>query len=107
MKIFFEDGKLDSSMPRRWIFIDAMDGVSMVKKMLYFCSCLEPVAEIYTNSILAFDNNYAWNCKLGVPEIYIRHKGNFARIDSLTTRELKRGHNLMKLYLGGEFSSGS
>ena len=68
-----------------------------------YCDCNNIV---YTNSIFAFDNRYAWNRELGLPEIYIRksRRGEFVNITSLTKRELREWHNLARLYIGGEFS---
>lgn len=108
MKIYFEDGKLVSSIclpfkcDRK---IDARSGYSKNSADLDYLNCYQPNATIYTNSLLALDNKYCWNKDLQVPELYIRAGEHmvFTRIDKLTTRELREGHNLMKLYVNGEF----
>lgn len=109
MKIYFEDGEIlnPAELPICPNYIvDAAAGVSDNIKSLdsiYNDDCNNIV---YTNSIFAFDNRYAWNRKLGLPEIYIRksRQGEFVNIASLTERELREGHNLARLYIGGEFS---
>ena len=66
----------------------------------------EPDSVIYTNSIFAFDNTYAWDNEFNRPEIYIRDSsGEFKNITEFTSRQLKEGHNLAKLYIAGEFDS--
>ena len=64
MKIYFEDGKL-VDLKRLPItpdyVVDASDGVSENINLLSNlynnnCNCI-----VYTNSIFAFDNHYAWN----------------------------------------------
>lgn len=123
MKIFFEDGVLSeraflygmlavsmcyssgnrSSLPTA---INAKYGPAQNRKALDFHMAKDPNQIIYTNSIFAFDNKYAWNNELKVPEIYIRageHR-KFTRIDKLTSRELRQAHNLAKMYIAGAFS---
>lgn len=108
MKIYFEDGM---TLPKeRLAFefdyrIDARFGYTDNKKMLESILEMYPDSVIYTNSIIALSNVYAWNKKLKIPELYIRAGEYmvFTRIDELTTRELRQGHNLMKLYMNGEF----
>lgn len=108
MKIYFEDGRLVSSRHLAFKYdrkIDAKEGVSTNIIILDIMQKCDPNATIYTNSIFAFSNEYAWNKELEVPEIYIRAGEHmvFTRIDKLTNRELRQGHNLAKLYVAGEF----
>lgn len=108
MKIYFEDGPLTYtevfSIKPDYI-IDAANGVSSVLLSLENIGIRNYDSIIYTNSILAFSNQYAWNKKLHLPEIYIRSSKtkSFVNISELTNRELKEGHNLAKLYMAGEF----
>ena len=113
MKIYFEDGKLLSwirSIPEKpTMEIDAGDGPTKNQKDLDLQKIYRPDSIIYTNSLIAFSNEYAWNEELKVPEIYIRAGEYmiFTRIDKLTTRELREGHNLAKMYISGEFEKGA
>ena len=111
MKIYFEDGPLrdDVDIPGEILLtiVDALEGVSANREDLELYNVLMlSSTTIYTNSIFAFSNKYAWNDELKVPEIYIRHGENdeFVRIDKLTTKELRFAHNLAKMYVAGEFS---
>ena len=108
MKIYFEDGELVQSgyLPfTRYIVVHAASGVSSNIAVLDDIKETEPNATVYTNSIFAFSNEYAWNEELKVPEIYIRAGEHmiFTRIDKLTERELRRAHNLAKMYVAGAF----
>lgn len=108
MKIYFEDGMLGKSGYLPFVYhyaIDAKYGVSSNMAQLDTLRECEPDATIYTNSIIAFSNEYAWNEELKVPEIYIRAGEHmlFTRIDQLTERELRKAHNLAKMYLAGSF----
>lgn len=111
MKVYFEDGmlndrtawNLDRELQSVIEVLDASYGISTTKNVL---DTLNPDSVVYTNSLIAFNNKYAWNETLGVPEVYVR--GGYSdwcwtRIDELTDRELCEGHNLAKLYLAGEF----
>lgn len=111
MKIYFEDGELVTSgyLPfDNYYAIDATKGVSANIIRLDGLLEVEPNATVYTNSIFAFSNEYAWNEELKVPEIYIRAGEHmvFTRIDKLTARELRQGHNLAHMYVAGEFEKG-
>lgn len=107
MKVYFEDGKLVNTklLPEKPDFvIDAADGVNACINMLDNLGENRKDCAVYTNSIFAFSNRYAWNEKLQLPEIYIRDKnGVFTNITQFTNRALRGGHNLAKLYVGGEF----
>ena len=110
MKIYFEDGELlhYTRVPMQvdWA-VQANLGVSQNLSMLDLIAEHNPDATVYTNSILALNNKYCWNKELKVPELYIRAGEHmvFTRVDKLTTRELRQGHNLMKLYMNGEFGN--
>lgn len=111
MKIYFEDGELVTSgyLPfDRYIVVHAASGVSRNIAVLDDINESEPNAIVYTNSIFAFSNEYAWNEELKVPEIYIRAGEHmvFTRIDKCTARELRQGHNLAHMYVAGEFEKG-
>ena len=106
MKIYFEDGELvQSGYFTNYNRIDAKYGVSANMVRLDVLRQTEPDAIVYTNSIIALSNEYAWNEELQVPEIYIRAGEHmiFTRIDKLTTRQLREGHNIAKMWISGEF----
>ena len=110
MKIYFEDGALitSSGLPFEYeCRIDARSGYSANRSDLDSIKHFNPNKIIYTNSLVALSNEYAWNEELQVPELYIRAGEHmvFTRIDELTTRELKQGHNLMKMYMANEFGN--
>lgn len=108
MKIYFEDDELRhyTQIPFNVdLVVQASRGVTQNIEILdNFMEC-HPDAIVYTNSIFAFNNRYAWNDDLKVPEIYIRagEHMTFTRIDELTQRELRQGHNLAHMYIAGEF----
>lgn len=110
MKIYFEDGELRhyTQIPFEVdLAVQAGRGVSENITMLDLFAEQKPNATVYTNSIFAFCNQYAWNKELKAPEIYIRAGEHmvFTRIDKLTIRELREGHNLAKMYVAGEFDN--
>ena len=108
MKIYFEDGKLyrPNSIDFKYSYIvDAGCGYSKNDSLLRFIKFIDNDASVYTNSLIALDNRLAWNKELKVPEIYLVRDDEFVRIDELTARELREGHNIMKMYISGEFDS--
>ena len=110
MKIYFEDGELVSSnyLPiKHYIVVNAASGMTSNINVLDNILENNPDAIVYTNSIFAFSNIYAWNEKLKVPEVYVRAGKHmtFTRIDKLTSRELREAHNLGKMYVAGEFNN--
>ena len=112
MKIYFEDGELNSRDLLSFHcdhIIDAKAGYSDNVYVLDMIRICFPWHTVYTNSLVALSNGYVWNEELQVPELYIRPQigkhTEFTRIDQLTTRELKQGHNLMKMYMANEFGN--
>lgn len=109
MKIYFEDGKL-CILKRLPVIpdyvVDASDGVSENINLLSNLYSNNRDCIVYTNSIFAFSNRYAWYETLKAPEIFIRDNehGLFTNITNFTNRELREGHNLAHLYICGEFS---
>lgn len=111
MTIYFEDGELRhvNLIPVEVDFkVCASLGVSRNIEIFDFLNEKVQDAIVYTNSIFALHNMYAWNEELKAPEIYIRagENGVFTRIDKLTNRELRQAHNLAKMYVSGEFDNG-
>ena len=118
MKIYFEDGELRkiSDVEKELIredplisidhIIEAKYGYHHNEKFLDAIRAQFPNDVVYTNQIAALNNRYAWNAELKVPEVYIRNRdGRFTRIDNLTNRELREGHNLMRMYIANEFGN--
>lgn len=113
MRIYFEDGSLIAydvaEVPYDSIYIDAYYGVTDNIDCLNVAKdSTDNKGVVYTNQILAFDNKYGWNDDDGHVDIYIRHPdttfGEWKRIDKLTERTIRRGNNVGKLYLAGEFN---
>ena len=109
MKIYFEDGELVSSgyLPiDRYIVVNAGVGVHSNINTLDYIKEHNPNAVIYTNSIIAFDNKYAWNEELKVPEVYIRagEHSIFTPIYKLYPN-IREVNNLAKMWLAGMFDA--
>lgn len=106
MKIYFEDGQLHrpNSVDFRYHYmVDAGLGFKQNDAFLNFIKFTDNNASVYTNSLVALDNRLAWNEELNVPEVYLVRDDKFVRIDELTNRQLREGHNIMKMYIAGEF----
>ena len=60
---------------------------------------------ILTNSLVALDHKYGWNKKENHTDIYfyVKSKRDFVRCDELTDREIREGHNIMKMFMNGVF----
>ena len=108
MKIYFEDGQLlpKSMLPFKCDHIvDAADGYSDCENAFEWILYNDCRSVVYTNMITALCNKYAWNGDYGVFEIYMRcgKDKKFYMVQELTQRELRSAHNIMKLYMNGEF----
>lgn len=111
MKIYFEDGELRSpyQLPiSDYYTIDAAKGYSENRTKLDLIAEKDYNATIYTNQITALTGIYCWDAENEVPELYIRAGKHmvFTRVDNLTTRQLREGHNFAKMYVSGEFDDG-
>lgn len=107
MKIYFEDGPLFTdckSPPHHDERISATAGYSSnLADFEYWKKCWYPVA-IWTNSLIALNNDYVWNDELGVPELYLRiDQTTWRRVDKMTDKEIHKSHNLMKMFMSGAF----
>lgn len=110
MKIYFEDGPLLSKGYADVDYdylIDAKNGYTFCEDKFERVKFFHPDKVVYTNSLVGLTSQYAWNESLGVHEIYMRGEDTyqFTRIDELTPRKLRQGHNIMRLFIAGEFHS--
>ena len=108
MKIYFEDGELKrpNSINFRYRYlVDAKYGYTSNAALLNCIKNLDNDASVYTNSVIALNNDFAWNDALKVSEIYLIKEDEFIRIDNLTDKELRRPHNIMKMYMAGAFNN--
>ena len=109
MKILFYDGDI------RWLcrpatikhynIIDAAHGpsnnIEQLKWLcLNYCDCI-----LLTNFLAALDHRYGWNEKENHTDIYfyVESKHDFVRCDELTEKEIRKGHDIMKMFMNGAF----
>lgn len=57
-----------------------------------------------TNMTYFLDNSIVWNQEVKMPMVWILIDGEWKHICSLTTKELRNGHNLEKMYISGAFT---
>ena len=109
MKILFFDGSI-----RNWsrpasieyhLTVDAAYGPADNEAVLLEAYHYLNNAIILTNSLVALDHRYGWNEKEHHTDIYfyVESKHDSVRCDELTEREIREGHNIMKMYLNGAF----
>ena len=111
MKVYFEDGRLvehpDIDFDAGCWVIDARFGFNNCYDRLVMLKAEEDINRmhscVYTNFSAALNNRFAWNKELQVPEIYLRRNGDWVRVDELTDRELREGHNIEKMWISGAF----
>lgn len=110
MNVYFYDGPLSEAPTVENVdifrYIDAGEGPShnIIELSILYVMKYRNMS-ILTNSVLALDHNYAWDEKENHTEIYlyVRKLQKYIRIDRLTEKELREGHNIMKMYLAGSF----
>ena len=111
-----KSGEYYCSDSKNFVTIDAKDGVRSNKNSL---DHLKKISEmdnepyvVYTNSIIALNNEYSWNETMQRPEIYLNYNTYksftktiefFQNITSLTSKALRKEHNIAKMYLAGAF----
>ena len=109
LAIYFEDGPLTGIGYNKVLdvfTIDAGDGVSanIDNADTLFSQTPNRWIVVYTNSILLLDGKYSWDASYMKHHIYLRDaKKRWRPIQDFTSRELRLGHNIPHLYLGGEF----
>ena len=110
MIVYFENGSITnealySSNGEEIIKVDAGMGYNHCRRRLRYIDENYPFdTAVYTNSLDAFSNCWCWDEDKKIPMIYVRNENNdWVLINELTTRELRRAHNLEKLYVNGEF----
>lgn len=109
LAIYFEDGPLTDigyGKALDFVAIDAADGVSanLNDADTLLSQTSNPWTIVYTNSILLLDGKYSWDSNRMRHNLYLRDsKRRWRPIQEFTSRELRLGHNIPHLYLGGEF----
>lgn len=110
MVVYFENGSITnesvySETGEELIKVDAGMGYSHChKKLRYIKDNYPSDTKVYTNSLDAFSNFFAWDDEKKIPMIYVRNEnGVWTLIGELTNRELRYGLVLEKLYVNGEF----
>ena len=110
MKILFYDGNI------RWLACPtsfsnynrlsaAWGYTDNIKELNTYREKLGEAAIILTNSLVALDHRYGWNKKENHTDIYfyVESKHDFVRCDELTEKEIREGHNIMKMFMNGAF----
>lgn len=112
MIVYFADGEIVndvmySANGEEIIKVDAAMGYTYCSRRLKWIDENFPFdKEVYTNFLFAFSNYWCWDEEKKMPMIYIGNKdGEWTLISELTDRELRRGLNLSKLYINGEFGN--
>lgn len=111
MIVYFEDGSINNkNMPVNLesdvcFLVDAGMGFSDCRRMLRnIDKNFSFDTKVYTNSLDAFSNTWCWDEEKKIPMIYVRNENDkWQLISELTEKELRRAHNLEKLYVGGMF----
>ena len=111
MIVFFEDGLITNNSlffdGKEILKVDAGAGYSHCRRKLRSIDKNFPFdTKVYTNSLDAFSNFWCWDEEKNIPMIYVRNENNeWTLISELTEKELRRAHNLEKLYVSGVFSN--
>ena len=110
MIIYFEDGDLSKVLVDGFsnmgvYTINSHIGVSEILKRLSEIEKKNNKSIVYTNSILALNNEYAWDSNYSFCNIYLRSPiGEFKNISMFTREKITKESDIAKLYLEGYFS---
>ena len=109
MKIYFEDGGISGGPTPNYNF--CLNGLRGARSNYEYAKRIQKDygdnIAIYTNDIIFLLNAalFAWDGDTFT--IYLRDKkGEWVLIQDLTTRELRQGHNIFRLWFAGEFGDG-
>ena len=116
--IIYYDGKLDANLcdylrtdeyisycfpEYKLYYIDGEYGYTSSMEAVEWCASLPTNYIIYTNSLHVFNSDIVKeqcsNADGGLTDFYIFCHGGVENINSLTDRELRKVHNLEKLYI--------
>ena len=120
MTVLFYDGNLSHVMsPAMWEsvtrdfrdrpvrVVDARSGPGRAEEALSDIAASEdPKCVVVTNSLVALDNDYCWNEETNSCDLYLFNLdiGGFIKAERLTDKEIRRAHNLEKMYRAGAFT---
>ena len=107
MKIYFEDDQLCLvNSPNGAKIVDAQYGYyDNYRRLELFNKTSNNDTIIYTNSLVALNNDYCWNEDKKCCELYLRNiAGEWKPCQSLTDKEIRKAHNLEKIYRAGSFA---
>lgn len=111
MKILFYDGDI-----RGWSYPSSFSNYNRINASWGYTNIIENLdlyreklgedTIILTNSIIALDHRYGWNEKENHTDIYfyVKSKHDFVRCNKLTDREIREGHDIMKMFMNGVFN---
>lgn len=112
MTIYFVNGNLKDdlfnvSIPEPFCVVDAADGYSRCMLALTHIKSRKDNINVVTNFIEALDSDFCYNGSTNRFDLFIISKtdGQWHNIQEFTSRELRCGHNLVKLYQNEEFQS--
>ena len=110
MKILFYDGDIRWwSRPTSFSDYNKLNALggytNNIEELDAYMEKLGKDTTILTNSIVALDHRYGWNEKENHTDIYfyVESKHDFVRCDELTEKEIRKEHNIMKMFMNGVF----
>ena len=110
MKILFYDGDIrwwsrPTSFSNYNILSASWGYTDNIKELNAYREKFGEDTTILTNSIVALDHRYGWNEKENHTDIYfyVKSKDDFVRCDKLTEKEIRKEHNIMKMFMNGVF----